>query len=212
MGRRTLVARVLVRVMLLALLVPMAANAVAKETAGTYAGTYVGAATGSGDTGGVSTPVTVVVEDLGDSARFTVTAEEFDISVAAEGLEQPTENGVTVPLSVDTASVKGDGTVAMVETPEGWKMTATGSGEALGETGSGTLDAVRAEGSVPSIGDQVSDMFVRLTGGDPEPAIASPEDATVTTPAPWQAPLTEQGKLGGSALGILALVLLVILL
>jgi len=212
MGRRTLVARILVRVMLLALLVPMAADAVAKESAGSYAGTYVGSATGSGDAGGVSTPVTVVVENLGDTARFTVTAEEFDISAAADGLVQPTESGVTVPLSVDTASVKGDGTVAMVETPEGWKLTATGSGQALGESGSGTLEAVRVEGVVPSIGDQVSDMFVRLTGGDPEPATAAPEDPTVTTPAPWQAPLTETGKLGGSALGIIALVLLVILL
>jgi len=203
MRRTRVVGGVLViRVLLALALLPLLAYAADDGAAG-YEGIYMGVGDGVGtDGGGGSAAVTVWVEDLGDSARFTIQVLEYGITVAAEGPVTDDGSSVTVPISVDSAGVSGSATVTMTRGDEFWIMTAEGTGNALGYDGTGTLAAeqVSTGFGVPSVGDQISDMFEGITGGPDKaaeqataPPYIPPANATSSN-APTKVAIATSGK------------------
>jgi len=175
----------------------------ADDGAAGYEGIYMGIGDGVGtDGGGGSAAVTVWVEDLGDSARFTIQILEYGITVAAEGPVTDDGTSITVPISVDSAGVSGSATVTMTRGDEFWLMTAEGAGNALGYDGTGSLTAeqVSTGFGVPSIGDQIGDMIGAITGGPDEaaeqataPPYIPPANAT-SSKAPTKVAIATSGK------------------
>jgi len=209
--RRTRIAGavLVVRVLLALALLPLMAYAADDGAAG-YEGIYAGIGDGVGtDGGGGSAAVTVWVEDLGDSARFTIQILEYGITVAAEGPVTDDGSAISVPITVDSAGVSGSATITMTRGEAFWIMTAEGTGNALGYDGMGTLSAeqVSTGFGVPSIGDQIGDMIGAITGGPDKaaeqataPPYIPPASATSSTAATKVAAgINSAGNTGSSA-------------
>ncbi|MDO9108420.1 MAG: hypothetical protein Q7U89_05450 [Coriobacteriia bacterium] len=194
-----------VRLVLALALLPLLAYA-ADGGAPSFEGIYAGIGDGVGnDGGGGSAAVTVWVEDLGDSARFTIQVLDYGITVAAEGPITADAGAITVPITVDSMGVSGSATITMALVGDTWLMTAEGAGTALGYDGIGSLtaDQVSTGFELPPIGEQLGTMIQNITGG---PAKAK-EQATKTPyvvsapkrPAPGAAPADSQDATSTSA-------------
>jgi hypothetical protein len=149
----------------LALLVP--AVAVAADAA-PWVGTYKGVAVGKDAKGKKGTSgVTVWVEDLGGSSRFTFRFDKFPVVVS-----RTTPNGgglrgsQLMRISVNEQGVSGSGLIVVYPRNGNYLMAGKGAGKALGKQGTGRMGAVRTSTGVelPSIADQFSDLFGALLG------------------------------------------------
>lgn len=220
--RRTIAVVVLVKLAVLALLVPLIAQAAAPSSpAGTYEGVGHGASGSEAD----SSAVTVYVEDLGSTLRFTVTVHRVDATFSTEGAKPSGSGAGTVPLTVDSMGVKGTGSVTLTPQDGGWVMTGEGSGSGFGQEGSATLQATQVSTGVsrPGLGQQVSNMVSALFGGPPQAGTASEPTTTVATsqsaeapnswfaPAQAKPPLTVVQQASSAGLGLLALLVAVFL-
>lgn len=156
-----------VRVVLALALLPLLAYAV-DGGAPSFEGIYVGIGDGVGnDGGGGSAAVTVWVEDLGDTARFTIQVLDYGITVDAEGPITSDAGAISVPITVDSMGVSGTATITMALVGDTWLMTAEGAGTALGYDGVGSLtaDQVSTGFELPPIGEQLGTMIQNITGG-----------------------------------------------
>ena len=147
----------------LALLAPaVAAAADAAPWVGTYKGVGVGKdAKGKKGTSGV----TIWVEDLGGSSRFTFRFDKFPVVVS-----RTTPNGgglkgsQLMRISVNEQGVSGSGLIVVYPQNGNYLMAGKGAGKALGKQGTGRMGAVRTSTGVelPSFADQVSDLLGAL--------------------------------------------------
>ena len=147
----------------LALLAP--AVAVAADAA-PWVGTYKGVGVGKDAKGKKGTSgVTIWVEDLGGSSRFTFRFDKFPVVVS-----RTTPNGgglkgsQLMRISVDEQGVSGSGLIVVYPQKGNYLMAGKGAGKALGKQGTGRMGAVRTSTGVelPSFADQVSDLFGAL--------------------------------------------------
>ena len=147
----------------LALLAP--AVAVAADAA-PWVGTYKGVGVGKDAKGKKGTSgVTIWVEDLGGSSRFTFRFDKFPVVVS-----RTTPNGgglkgsQLMRISVDEQGVSGSGLIVVYPREGNYLMAGKGAGKALGKQGTGRMGAVRTSTGVelPSFADQVSDLFGAL--------------------------------------------------
>jgi hypothetical protein len=178
------VARVAVRLCALGLLAAHAlspALAPAQDARPDFQGTYQGVGTATSSDGEeVSAPVTIWVEDLGDTVRITGRAE--GIVASAEGPSRVSGDRVLVSIAVEQPGISGSGEVTIELLDGTWVLDASGSGEAFGYSGSGSASATRVSPGVevPGLAEQVADMFAAMLGGPSptEPADAAPDDST----------------------------------
>ena len=147
----------------LALLAP--AVAVAADAA-PWVGTYKGVGVGKDAKGKKGTSgVTIWVEDLGGSSRFTFRFDKFPVVVS-----RTTPNGgglkgsQLMRISVNEQGVSGSGLIVVYPRDGNYLMAGKGAGKALGKQGTGRMGAVRTSTGVelPSFADQVSDLFGAL--------------------------------------------------
>jgi hypothetical protein len=147
----------------LALLAPaVAAAADAAPWVGTYKGVGVGKdAKGKRGTSGV----TIWVEDLGGSSRFTFRFDKFPVVVSRTA---PNGGGLQgsqlMRIAVNEQGVSGSGLIVVYPRNGNYLMAGKGAGKALGKQGTGRMGAVRTSTGVelPSFADQVSDLFGAL--------------------------------------------------
>lgn len=197
--RRTRIAGAIlaVRVLLAIALLPLLAYA-ADAGGGGFEGTYIGIGDGVGnDGGGGSASVTVWVEDLGDTARFTIEVLEYGIVVAAEGPISGEGDALSVPITVDSMGVSGSATIGLIREGGVWVLTAEGAGTALGYDGTGSLvaDQVSTGFGLPNVGDQIGDMIGAIVGGPSKAKEAASKPRIVT----YGAGTRSRGIKGGSA-------------
>lgn len=203
------------------LLTPLLANAKGPFSAGTYEGVAQGGSSGQ------SSAVTVWVEANDDTLHYTFYVARFDASFSAEGAKQTDDGSGTVPLTVSSAGVNGSGQITLTPDGETWAMTGAGSGSGFGYEGDASLTATRVSAGIvlPSVGDQVADMFSSLTGGSlGDGGTPSSADATEHvegvfleslsphfSPAQAGPPIVETRKLASTGLGLLVLIAAIIL-
>ncbi len=156
-----------VAVALLALVLALLAPAVAVAAdAAPWVGTYKGVGVGKDAKGKKGTSgVTIWVEDLGGSSRFTFRFDKFPVVVS-----RTTPNGgglqgsQLMRISVSEQGVSGSGVIVVYPQKGNYLMAGKGAGKALGKQGTGRMGAVRTSTGVelPSLADQVSDLFGAL--------------------------------------------------
>jgi hypothetical protein len=173
------------------LLLPAVAAAEGAPWVGTYKGVGVGR-DGKGKT--ARSGVTVWVEDLGGSTRFTF---RFDKLPAVFDLTAPNAGGqkgaMLVRFSVNKAGVQGTGMIVLYPRDGNYMMAAKGAGKAMGKKGTGRLGAVRTSTGVelPSTVDQFRDLFSTLLGGKVSSSVGRPgsQSGGVATIEPLAGPL-----------------------
>ena len=173
------------------LLLPAVAAAEGAPWVGTYKGVGVGR-DGNGKT--ARSGVTVWVEDLGGSTRFTF---RFDKLPAVFDLTAPNAGGqkgaMLVRFSVNKAGVQGTGMIVLYPRDGNYMMAGKGAGKAMGKKGTGRLSAVRTSTGVelPSTVDQFRDLFSTLLGGKASSSIGQPgsHSGGVATVEPLAGPL-----------------------
>ena len=155
----------------LALLVPLVLPPAAPADAGAspYDGTYQGSGSGTSDEGKkASSKVTVWVQDLGTTTRFTFRVAKLPVVVDAEGTGRVGKGGeIVVPLTIAKMGVRVTATMRLVPKGGTWVLTGDGKGKALKYSGSGKLACVRVSTgmNLPSVGTQITDTFSALFGG-----------------------------------------------
>jgi hypothetical protein len=167
--RRSLGAAALAALVVL-LLFP--ALALARGAQPSYEGTYAGVGNGVSDKGrkGGST-LTIWVQDLGATTRFTIRVDKIGLTIAADGPETWVDDAtVSVALDVDTTSLKAKGTVILYHEGDAWTLDASGAGKVGSYAGRGTAVAVRTATGVelPSLAQQAKDMMNAAFGGPPD--------------------------------------------
>jgi len=178
--KATFAAAILVGAIAAGVLLPAAIALAAGDDS--YAGTYAGIGTGKNKKGKKgSSGATVWVEDLGSTTRLTFRFDKLPVVVDIEGAEQATENGFTVPISVNKMGIRGSATITFSKKGENWQLVGRGSGKALKYEGTGILVCTRTSTGValPSTGQQFNDLFDSLSGGTP----ASSKSGVSTTGA-----------------------------
>jgi hypothetical protein len=151
----------------LALLAPAVAMAAAAAAdAAPWVGTYKGVGVGKDAKGKKGTSgVTIWVEDLGGSSRFTFRFDKFPVVVSRTA---PNGGGLQgsqlMRISVNEQGVSGSGLIVVYPRNGNYLMAGKGAGKALGKQGAGRMGAVRTSTGVelPSFADQVSDLFGAL--------------------------------------------------
>lgn len=188
-----------------------------------YEGTYSCVGQGKDKKGKEgSSPVTVWVEDLGDTARFTFQVDKLGIVVDAEGDEEwDGDSSVTVALSISSPGVDAAGTVTLVKEDDRWTLTGDGEGTAGDYEGTGGLIGTRvADGfESGSLGEQISDMVSNMTGPPDTETKPSPvpdqetkvDPASQLEPAEAAPPLPTETAVGMS-LGVFVLLLMFLFL
>jgi hypothetical protein len=200
--RRSLVvpAGLVVAVFVAALLVPFIAWA-AQTGPPSYQGTYAGAASGVSKKDGKKgrSAVTVWVQDLGATTRFTFRVDKIGFTVEAEGPEQWSGDTVTVPLTVKKTGIRANGVMTLTRHGDSWVLSGQGSGKVIRYEGSGQLAGSMTSTGVelPSLGRQIGDMFEGIFGGAPKPSAVpalTPEPQTSATPAATPTPAPAVGE------------------
>lgn len=144
------------------LLVPTLAMAADAPWVGTYKGVGVGKdAKGKKGTSGV----TIWVEDLGDSTKFTFRFDRFPVIISKTAPNDGgTRGSMLMGISVEERGVSGAGLIVVYPRGGNYMMAGKGAGKALGKQGTGRLGAVRTSTGVvlPSMTDQIKDLFTAL--------------------------------------------------
>ena len=165
------------------------------EAAAPWEGTYKGVGVGKDGKGKTArSGVTVWVEDLGGSTRFTF---RFDKLPAVFDLTAPNAGGqkgaMLVRFSVNKAGVQGTGMIVLYPRDGNYMMAGKGAGKAMGKKGTGRLSAVRTSTGVelPSTVDQFRDLFSTLLGGKVSSSVGQPgsQSGGVATVEPLTGPL-----------------------
>ncbi|MDZ4063571.1 MAG: hypothetical protein U1E22_02790 [Coriobacteriia bacterium] len=193
---------------LLMLSVPLVAFAeetpaeAAEARDGSFAGPY--GVAGNTDTGKPVSAI-VVVTDLGDKIQFS--SEVYGFPVISTGVAQWNGNAeVTTPVSVIVPFVaSGSGTITLSRIENGWNFTGNGAGKVLAKSGTASVAGFKPveEGSTP--------REIARAAGVSEQAQSLDEAAGPLKPAEEQGQLDTSEQLGGDAV-LLFLVFLVVLL
>lgn len=154
---------------LLALGLSLLAPAFAAAADAPWVGTYKGVGIGRDKKGKKATSaVTVWVEDLGGSTRFTFRFDKLPVIISRTAPNGGGLNGAQVMrISVNEAGVKGSAVIVVYPKDGNYMMAGKGAGKALGKQGTGRMGAVRTSTGVelPSFAEQVSDLFGALVAG-----------------------------------------------
>ncbi|HSL95205.1 MAG TPA: hypothetical protein VLA35_04715 [Thermoleophilia bacterium] len=179
-------------VAVLFLLAPLLLTGVAGAADDSYAGTYKGWGEGTGKGGGKATSaVTIWVQDLGETVRFTIKAARLGVAFDFEGPEQRQgDDTVTVPVNVKRMGIRAKGTITLERDGDDWILSGSGKGKVLTYEGTGTVLAVRtATGvKVPGVADQITGGLEALFGGPPAAEEAPPEATKGDTLQPPEPP------------------------
>lgn len=175
MRRAQIGAGVVAVLILLTLLLPGLAGA-ADDT---FVGTYKGWGEGTGKGGGKATSaVTIWVQDLGGSVKFTIRAAKLGVTFGAAGPKQwQGDDTLVVPVSVKEMGIRASGTFTLEKDGENWVLSGSGKGKVLTYEGSGTVLAVRVATGVkiPGLGDQIKGGLDAIFGGPPAAEEVPPE-------------------------------------
>jgi hypothetical protein len=177
MRRARIGAGVVAVLILLTLLLPGLAGAADDSFVGTYKGWGEGTGKGGGK---AKSAVTIWVQDLGGSAKFTIRAARLGVTFAATGPKQwQGDDTLVVPVTVKEMGIRASGTFTLERDGENWILSGSGKGKVLNYEGTGTVLAVRTATGVkiPSLGTQIKDGLNALFGGPPK-AEAVPPEAT----------------------------------
>jgi hypothetical protein len=178
----------------ISLLLP--ALAAAADAAAPWAGTYKGVAVGKdakGKTG--KSGVTIWVEDLGGSTKFTFRFDRFPVIFSQTAPNDGGRKGsVLMGISVEERGVSGAGLIVVYPRNGNYLMAGKGAGKAIGKQGTGRMGAVRTSTGVqlPSMKQQVNDLFSALlnrkvkstsgtTGGSSDAAPAAGSGALLSS-------------------------------
>ena len=166
-------------VVALILLTPLLLPGLAGAADDTFVGTYKGWGEGTGKGGGKATSaVTIWVQDLGGSVKFTIRASRLGVTFDATGPKQwQGDDTLVVPISVKKMGIRASGTFTLERDDESWVLSGSGKGKVLTYEGTGTVLAVRTATGVkiPGVGAQIKDGLDALFGGPPAAEKVPPE-------------------------------------
>jgi hypothetical protein len=158
-------------VAVLILLTPLLLPGLAGAADDSFVGTYKGWGEGTGKGGGKATSaVTIWVQDLGGSVKFTIRASRLGITFNATGPKQwQGDDSLVVPVTVKEMGIRASGTFTLERDGENWILSGSGKGKVLKYEGTGTVLAVRTatDVKIPGIGRQIKDGLSALFGGPP---------------------------------------------
>jgi hypothetical protein len=147
----------------ISLLLPaLAAAADAAPWVGTYKGVGVGK-NAEGKTG--KSGVTIWVEDLGGSTKFTFRFDRFPVIFSQTAPNDGGRKGsMLMGISVEERGVSGAGLIVVYPRNGNYLMAGKGAGKAIGKQGTGRMGAVRTSTGVqlPSVKQQFDDLFTAL--------------------------------------------------
>jgi hypothetical protein len=166
-------------VAVLILLTPLLLPGLAGAADDSFVGTYKGWGEGTGKGGGKATSaVTIWVQDLGGSVKFTIRAARLGVTFDATGPAQwQSDDALVVPISVKKMGIRASGTFTLERDGESWILSGSGKGKVLTYEGRGTVLAVRVATGVqiPGLGDQIKGGLDALFGGPPAAEKVPPE-------------------------------------
>lgn len=140
----------------------------AAADAAPWVGTYKGVAVGKDKKGkSGKSGVTIWVEDLGGSTKFTFRFDKFPVVFDQTAPNAGGQNGsMLVRFAVSKAGVNGTGMIVLYPRDGNYMIAGKGAGKAAGKQGTGRMSAVRMSTGVdlPSTTQQIKDLFSTLFG------------------------------------------------
>jgi hypothetical protein len=164
----------------------LAPTVAAAADAAPWVGTYKGVAVGKDAKGTKgSTGVTIWVEDLGDSTKFTFRFDKFPVIISQTAPNDGGQKGsMLMGISVEERGVSGAGLVVVYPKKGNYMMAGKGAGKAIGKQGTGRMGAVRTSTGVelPSVKQQFSDLMSALLSRKVKTTTGKPAGSSDATP------------------------------
>ena len=198
---KTAVAAALLALGLSLLLPTLAAAADAAPWVGTYKGVGIGK---NAEGKSAKSGVTIWVEDLGGSTKFTFRFDRFPVIFSQTAPNDGGRKGsMLMGISVEERGVSGAGLIVVYPRNGNYQMAGKGAGKAVGKQGTGRMGAVRTSTGVqlPSMKQQVDDLFSALLNRKVKSASGTTGGSSDAAPAVRPGRLLSSDTLVASASG-----------
>ena len=198
---KTAVAAALLALGLSLLLPTLAAAADAAPWVGTYKGVGIGK---NAEGKSAKSGVTIWVEDLGGSTKFTFRFDRFPVIFSQTAPNDGGRKGsMLMGISVEERGVSGAGLIVVYPRNGNYLMAGKGAGKAVGKQGTGRMGAVRTSTGVqlPSMKQQVDDLFSALLNRKVKSASGTTGGSSDAAPAVRPGRLLSSDTLVASASG-----------